>query len=272
MARHHDNPVPQCKPAACQTTTVIAGQAAVCDPELGYQVLRRSPRMTTFYTDPLPSDQPEGVLFALAKVVEQRDSYTAGHCERLAFTGVALGTAMGLDSASLLSLYLGGYLHDVGKVGIPDAILFKPDQLDAQEWKIMATHAERGEEICRPLKSLRSVLPLIRNHHERLDGTGYPDGLRGSGIPLLARVLQVVDIYDALTNPRSYKAAYSPERALEIIVEETDRGWRDPDIAGLFVRQHKDIVAKIAEYTYGGDRDLRTMQVSLMNLESFLAT
>ena len=136
----------------------------------------------------------------------------------------------------------------------------------------MATHAERGEEICRPLKSLRSVLPLIRNHHERWDGTGYPDGLRGNGIPLLARVLQVVDIYDALTNPRSYKAAYSPDRALEIIVEETNRGWRDPDIAGLFLRQHKSIIAKTAEYMSGGDRDLRTMQLSLMNLEAFLAT
>jgi putative two-component system response regulator len=224
------------------------------------------------YPNPLPLDQTEGVLLALAKVVEQRDKHTAGHCERLAFTGVALGTAMGLDSASLLSLYLGGYLHDVGKVGIADSILFKPDQLDAEEWKIMATHAELGEEICRPLKSLRSVLPLIRHHHERWDGTGYPDGLRGSRIPLLARVLQVVDIYDALSNPRSYKAAYLPERALEIIVEETERGWRDPDIAGLFVRHHKNIFAKVAEYTAAGDRDLRTMHISLMNLETFLAT
>jgi HD-GYP domain-containing protein (c-di-GMP phosphodiesterase class II) len=264
MARHQNNPVLQSKPTACQTSTVY-------DLEPEYEV-PGSPRITTLYPDPLPSDRTEGVLLALAKVVEQRDKHTAGHCERLAFTGVALGTAMGLDSASLLSLYLGGYLHDVGKVGIPDAILFKPDQLDAQEWKIMATHAERGEEICRPLNSMRSVLPLIRNHHERWDGTGYPDGLRGGGIPLLARVLQVVDIYDALTNPRCYKAAYSPDRALEILVEETDRGWRDPAITGLFVRQHKNIIAKIAGYMSGGDLELRTMQVSLMNLETFLAT
>lgn len=255
MTRHLNNPVLQSKPAACQTT--IVG-----DREPGYAL----------FPVLLAPDQTEGVLLALAKVVEQRDSHTAGHCERLAFTGVALGTAMGLDSVSLLSLYLGGYLHDVGKVGIPDAILFKPGKLDTQEWKTMATHAERGEEICRPLRSLRSVLPLIRHHHERWDGTGYPDGLRGSGIPLLARVLQVVDIYDALTNTRCYKAACSPDRALEIIVEETGRGWRDPDIAGLFVRQHKNIFAKIAGYTSGGDRNLRTMQISLMNLETFLAT
>ena len=113
---------------------------------------------------------------------------------------------------------------------------------------------------------------MIRNHHERWDGTGYPDGLRGQNIPFLARVLQVVDIYDALTNPRAYKSAYSPQRALEILVEETDRGWRDPAIAGLFVRQHKEILAKSAECTSGRDWDLRTMQVSLMNLKTFLAT
>src|SRR5215467_14428453 len=127
----------------------------------------------------------EEVLLSLAKVVEQRDNHTAGHCERLAFTGVALGVAMHLESRNLLSLYLGGYLHDVGKVGIPDAILFKPGQLSDKEWETMRTHPTRGEEICRPLKSLKPVLPLIRHHHERLDGTGYPDRLRGDGIPLL---------------------------------------------------------------------------------------
>ena len=146
---------------------------------------------------------------------------------------------MGLDSASLLSLYVGGYLHDVGKVGIPDSILFKPGKLTGEEWEIMRTHSARGEEICRPLKSLRGVLPLIRHHHERWDGPGYPDGLHGSEIPLLARVLQVVDIYDALTNPRPYKQAYASVRALEVLQEETDRGWRDKEITTLFIQTHK---------------------------------
>jgi len=165
----------------------------------------------------LGSGPTEAVLLSLAKVVEQRDNHTAGHCERLAFSGVALGVAMRLDSRHLLSLYLGGYLHDVGKVGIPDSILFKPGKLSASEWETMRTHPVRGEEICRPLKSLQPVLPLIRYHHERLDGTGYPDGLSGDQIPLLARVLQVVDIYDALTNPRPYKQAYARPKALEIL-------------------------------------------------------
>lgn len=194
----------------------------------------------------LPFSETEGVLFSLASMLEQRDSHTAGHCVRLAYAGVALGVAMRLDSESLLSLYLGGYLHDVGKVGIPDSILFKPDKLSGEEWEIMRGHPVRGEEICRPLKSLERVLPLIRNHHEKWDGTGYPDGLRGREIPLLARVLQVVDIFDALTNPRPYKHAYTTVRALETLQEETDRGWRDKEITGLFIRVHKKMLAKTA--------------------------
>src|SRR5690242_6820502 len=118
----------------------------------------------------LGSGPTEAVLLSLAKVVEQRDTHIAGHCERLAFIGVALGVAMRLESRDLLALYLGGYLHDVGKVGIPDSILFKPGQLSDQEWRLMRTHPVRGEEICRPAKSLKNVLPLIRHHHERMDG------------------------------------------------------------------------------------------------------
>jgi putative two-component system response regulator len=210
----------------------------------------------------------EGMLLSLAKVVEQRDNHTAGHCERLAFTGVALGVAMRLESRSLLALYLGGYLHDVGKVGIPDSILFKPGKLSRREWETMRTHPVRGEEICRPLKSMRKVLPLIRHHHERLDGTGYPDGLRGDQVPLLARALQVVDIYDALTNPRPYKQAYSRPKALEILEDEAGRGWRDPEITGLFVRLHKRVHSKIAEYRGAA---APSMSQSLANLQEFLA-
>jgi putative two-component system response regulator len=211
----------------------------------------------------------QGVLLSLAKVVEQRDSHTAGHCERLAFTAVALGVAMGLDSADLLTLYLGGYLHDVGKVGIPDRILFKPGPLTAEEWEIMRTHPVRGETICRPLSSFRQVLPLIRSHHERLDGTGYPDGLAGDRFPLLARVIQTVDIYDALTNPRSYKEPYTRIRALEILEEETARGWRDPEMTALFVRLNKRVLSKIN--TYASTPAEPSMPDSLHKLEEFLA-
>jgi putative two-component system response regulator len=222
--------------------------------------------------DPFLATGPtEGLLLSLAKVVEQRDNHTAGHCERLAFTGVALGVAMRLESRQLLSLYLGGYLHDVGKVGIPDAILFKPSQLSDQEWDTMKTHPIKGEEICKPLKSMASVLPLIRSHHERLDGTGYPDRLSGNQIPLLARVLQVVDIYDALTNPRPYKQAYSRPKALEILEDEASRGWRDREVTNLFVRMHKRMHSKIAEYRPTSDATPGSMSRSLANLQSFLA-
>ncbi len=214
----------------------------------------------------------EGILFALAVAVEQRDRQTAGHCERLALLGVTLGIAMGLSRAALMALYRGGYLHDVGKVGIPDSILFKPEKLTAEEWLIMRSHTTRGEEICRPMKSMAPVLPIIRHHHERWDGTGYPDGLRGEQIPLLARVLQVVDIYDALTMARAYKPAYTPETALEILQRETDRGWRDPRVVGLFTRLHDDVLSKIAAYAKAdaADHQLQSMRDSLVNLQQYL--
>src|SRR5258708_7066899 len=186
----------------------------------------------------LAHNYAEGVLLALSKVVEQRDGYTAGHCERLASGAVTLGVAMGLDSASLLTLYLGGYLHDVGKVGIPDAILFKPGPLTEEEWEIMRSHPARGEAICRSLPSFEHVLPLIRSHHERMDGTGYPDRLAGDRIPMLARVIQTVDIYDALTNVRPYKDPCSRMRALAIMEEEMAKGWRDPEITSLFIHMN----------------------------------
>ena len=211
----------------------------------------------------------EGVLLSLAKVVEQRDSHTAGHCERLAFTAVALGVAMGLDSGNLLTLYLGGYLHDVGKVGIPDRILFKAGPLTAEEWDIMRTHPVRGEMICKPLQSFRLVLPLIRSHHERMDGTGYPGQLAGEAFPLLARVIQTVDIYDALTNPRPYKDPYTRVRALEILEEEAARGWRDAEVTALFVRLNKRVLAKVESYARVPAEP--SMQDSLQNLHAFLA-
>ncbi|MGA7240422.1 MAG: HD domain-containing phosphohydrolase [Bryobacteraceae bacterium] len=215
-------------------------------------------------------DPTESILFALAQAVEQRDHQTAGHCERLAFIGVALGMAIGLDRSQLLTLYRGGYLHDIGKVGIPDSILFKPGKLTAQEWVTMRSHTVRGEEICRPLASLQPVLPIIRHHHERWDGSGYPDGLRGDQIPLLARIVQVADIYDALISPRPYKPALSRDEALRIMREETERGWRDPEIAGLFLRLHEKVISRIADYTTGADRNLEAMRGALTSLQTVI--
>ncbi len=216
-------------------------------------------------------DETDDLLFALAQAVDQRDRYMSGHCRRLAFMGVSLGVAMRLDPTSLLALYRGGYLHDLGKVGIADSILCKPVKLTAREWVVMRSHPARGEEICRHLKSLAPVLPIIRHHHERFDGSGYPDGLRGQQIPLVARVLQIADIYDALTSRRSYKPAYSAAKSIEIIREETRRGWRDPEIVELFLRLHKDVISQFASYAVEADHNLEALRVSLANLQQFPA-
>jgi putative two-component system response regulator len=179
-------------------------------------------------------EEAETILFALAQSVEQRDQYTGKHCERLATYSLALGKALGLSRQDQLALYRGGFLHDIGKIGIPDSILFKRGLLTEEEWQVMRKHTIRGEEICRPMKTLAPVLPIIRGHHERWDGSGYPDQLKGEEIPLLARILQVADIYDALTTARPYKPAFSHHHAVEVMMEESRRGWRDPDLVSLF--------------------------------------
>jgi cyclic di-GMP phosphodiesterase len=181
-------------------------------------------------------DEAETILFALARSVEQRDKHTGAHCERLAAYSAGLGRALGLPKRDLLALYRGGFLHDIGKVSIPDAILFKRGMLTETEWETMRQHTIRGEEICRPMRTLAPVLPIIRSHHERWDGSGYPDRLRGEEIPLLARILQVADIYDALTTARPYKPAFSHGHAIEIMLEESLRGWRDPELVPLFAQ------------------------------------
>ena len=212
-------------------------------------------------------EEAETILFALAQSVEHRDKYTGLHCERLATYSIALGQALGLNRPDLLALYRGGYLHDIGKISIPDAILFKRGLLTDEEWQTMRLHTIRGEEICKPMKTLGAVMPIIRSHHERWDGTGYPDGLQGEDIPLLARILQVADIYDALTTARPYKPAFTHEHALEIMSEEARRGWRDPELVPLF--------AEITQKTGDAERPVwpgdATMQQSLENMRRELA-
>jgi putative two-component system response regulator len=183
-------------------------------------------------------EEAETILFALAQAVEQRDRYTAGHCQRLAWYGVSLGMALGLPRPQLLALHRGGFLHDIGKISVPDSILQKRGKLTEEEWRIVRMHPVTGEDICRPMKSLASVLPVIRSHHERWDGGGYPDGLPGERIPLVARILQVADIYDALITERPYKAALDPNAALKVLNAEAARGWRDSHLVGLFTELH----------------------------------
>jgi putative two-component system response regulator len=209
--------------------------------------------------------ETQAALLALGEAVEQRDGHTGTHCQRLAHMGVAIGVCMGLDRDSLVALYCGGYLHDVGKVGIPDSILLKPGKLTPGEWITMRSHTTRGEQICRHIKTLASVLPIIRNHHERWDGSGYPDGLKGKEIPLLARVLQVVDIYDALTNPRPYREACSTEHALQIVTTENARGWRDPEVVRIFLALHDKVTSRPV-----ADDGSAAVQASLTNLDHSL--
>jgi putative two-component system response regulator len=212
-------------------------------------------------------DEAETILFALAQSVEQRDKYTGAHCERLAAYSVAIGRALGLPKQDLLALYRGGYLHDIGKVGLPDSILFKRGLLSEAEWETMHQHTIRGEAICRPMRTLAPVLPIIRSHHERWDGSGYPDKLRGEQIPLLARVLQVADIYDALTTARPYKPAFSHDHAIAIMLEESTRGWRDPELVPLFAQitsaELKDSSNHLDPVQWAGNSD---MHVSLENM------
>ena len=180
-------------------------------------------------------EEAETILFALAQSVEHRDKYTGLHCERLASLQHRAGAGAGPAAPGATGAVprrvparhrqdRHSRLRSCSSAGL----------LTEEEWQIMRLHTIRGEEICRPMKTLAPVLPIIRSHHERWDGTGYPDGLRGEEIPLLARILQVADIYDALTTARPYKPAFSHQHAMEIMLEEARRGWRDPELVPLF--------------------------------------
>jgi putative two-component system response regulator len=184
------------------------------------------------FTDEL--ETAESVLCTLGLSVEARDPYTEGHCERLARDASELGRYLGFDDDCVIALRRGGYLHDLGKIAVPDEILKKGSNLTAEEWEIMKQHPVVGERICRPLKSLRLELPIIRHHHEHSDGSGYPDGLRGGDIPLLPRVLQVVDIYDALRTARPYKPALAHEQAAFTMREEAKAGLWDEELVDEF--------------------------------------
>jgi len=184
------------------------------------------------HTDEL--ERAESVLFALAHSIEGKDPYTQDHCARLSDYASRLGEHLRLPPDQLTALYRAGIVHDIGKVAVPDAILLKPGRLTEEEWIIMRQHPVVGERICAPLKSFRLVLPIIRHHHEKLDGTGYPDGLKGEEIPITARILQIVDVYDALTTARPYKRALSSVEALEIMAQEVRQGWWDSNVFSEF--------------------------------------
>ena len=185
------------------------------------------------YTDDLES--AESVIMSLALTVEARDIYTEGHCKRLAAYATALGEALHLSDEDLAALYRGGYLHDVGKIGIPDAVLLKPSQLTPDEFTLMKDHTVIGERLCGNLRSLGLVRGIVRHHHERLDGSGYPDGLRGDHVPLLAQIVGIADVYDAVTSTRPYRAAGSAERGYEELLGDVTAGARGRDLVETFI-------------------------------------
>jgi putative two-component system response regulator len=190
-------------------------------------------------------DSAEAAFLTLALTIEARDPNTNGHCERLAHHAVLLGRTLGLGAADLDALHRGGYLHDVGKVGVPDSVLLKPGKLTPEEMELMRRHPEIGDTLCAPLQSLRHVRPIILSHHERLDGSGYPAGLKGDQVPLLAQIVGIVDVYDALTSPRPYRAALSPDEAGQHVKEEMAQG----KFARQYVEAFLDIIAANRELT-----------------------
>lgn len=180
-------------------------------------------------------EDAESILFAQARMAEARDHHTGDHVARVARNALVFGRALGLPAEDLLVLRRGAVLHDIGKLGIPDAVLLKPGGLDEAEWTVMKSHTVIGERLVSGMRRMRPAAEIIRSHHERWDGGGYPDGLRGEAIPLLARVFQLVDIHDALAYDRPYKPALSATEVMRILQEETARGWRDPQLMAAFL-------------------------------------
>lgn len=174
------------------------------------------------------------VVFAFARAVEAKSPYTQGHAERVARYALMIAKQAGLDTPARETLRQGGLLHDVGKICVPDAILDKPGSLTPEEIAIIQRHPAQGVSIVEPLQSISEVIPLIRWHHERCDGRGYPDGLRGAEIPLLVRMLSVADVYDALSSKRPYRGAIPHPECIQLLHENAARGGLDPELVHLF--------------------------------------
>jgi putative two-component system response regulator len=189
-------------------------------------------------TDQLES--AESMLFALARMVEARDEGTGDHCSRLAHYAYVFGDHLGLNDVDMLALQRACVLHDIGKIGIPDRVLLKKGKLNDKEWDIMREHTVIGTRLCEGFRSMRHVVPVIMHHHERWDGTGYPSGLKGNDIPYLARIFQVLDIYDALSSERPYKEAFSKEKCIYVLTQEMEKGWRDPYLTSSFIQLLQD--------------------------------
>jgi len=187
-------------------------------------------------------EQAENVLVSLANALDAKDNYTRGHSERVARYAEALGAAVGLGRIECRNLRRAGLLHDIGKIGTNLEYLHKPGPLTTEEYAEVKKHPVVGYEICRPLRTMAPLIALIRGHHERLDGRGYPDGLRGDALPVPMRCLSIADIYDAITSDRSYRKALSRDRAFQIMRDEASTGMWDEHLIDVFFErvQHLD--------------------------------
>ncbi len=198
------------------------------------------------YTDDL--DSASSIIMALTEMIETRDGFTEGHCYRMANCAAALGRRLGLNADDLQTLYRGGFLHDIGMLAIPEAVLRKSGPLDPEEYELIKSHTVIGDRLCARLRSLQAVRPIIRHHHERHDGSGYPDGLRGEAIPTLAAIVGVVDVFDAVTTQRPYQRAQSLDEAVGVLRRQVDLGWR-----------RKDLVEEFAALAHEGQLDTFTL-------------
>src|SRR6185436_16575051 len=189
------------------------------------------------------------IVMTLAVMIEARDGYTEGHCHRMANYAAALGRRLGLPEEDLQALHRGGFLHDIGMLAIPDEVLRKPGALDPDEFELVKSHTVVGDSLCANLRSLQSVRPIVRHHHERLDGSGYPDQLRGDAVPLLAQILGIVDVYDAVTTQRPYQRAHSIAQAVTVLEQQVDKGWRRRDLVAAFAELAKS--GKLDTFTFG---------------------
>lgn len=182
----------------------------------------------------LPTGADLEMVQALITAIDLRDGYTAAHSDGVARHAVTIGMELGLSTEHIEALRLGGLIHDVGKIGVPDGVLRKPGKLDAEEWAQMQAHTTMGDDILRPVEKLRHLLPLVRWHHERLDGSGYPDGLQGEQISLLVRILSVADVFDAFTAERPYHPARTAQEGIDLLWSDAIKGKMDAAIVALF--------------------------------------
>ncbi len=195
-------------------------------------------------------EHSENIILTLAVAMEARDPYTKGHSSRVADMAFEFGRSIGLTENECESLRKAGMLHDIGKIAISETILQKPSPLTPEEMQKVRQHPVIGEHICRPLLSLQSILPAIRHHHERWDGKGFPDALRGNKIPLFARILSIVDSFDAMLSERPYRRAMNFSTAIKKMSSEAHLNQWDPELVEIFLRLLTEKAGEIKERWY----------------------